>query len=192
HQLAGLDRLDDDRVLAGDGDTVPRVGFLAVDPDPATRGDEILVAPRGGFVSRGFTRRKRRREDAGIAADAQRAIGLRLAAGEDLELARTVSVRKLAHAPIGLPAGLVRYDPDLEQRGILVLQVVFRVDHAGAGAHRLDVTGGGAAPVAHRILVRNGPGANESDNLHVAVRVRRKTALGRNPIVVPHANLAPA
>jgi hypothetical protein len=59
-------------------------------------------------------------------------------------------------------------------------------------AHHLHVSGAGATLVAHGILVRDRAGAHVGHDLHVAVRVRRKAALRRDLVVVPHADPAPA
>jgi len=88
-------------------------------------------------------------------------------------------------------AAFIGQNPDLEQAGFLVLQIVFRVLDAGPGAHNLDVASPGAAHVAQAVLVRDRPGADIGDDFHVLVRVRRKAGLGRNRIVVPHLQRAP-
>src|SRR3546814_11695142 len=62
------------------------------------------------------------------------------------------------------------------------------VADAGAGAHHLDVAGGGAALIAHRILVADRARANIGDDLHVGMGMRRKTGLGPDLVVVPDAD----
>src|SRR3546814_4252397 len=78
-----------------------------------------------------------------------------------------------------MAARTVGNDPDLEQRRLLVLQVELAVGDAGAGAHHLDVACRGAARIAHGVAVADRAGADIGDDLHVAVRMRRKARLCR-------------
>src|SRR3954469_13060714 len=63
---------------------------------------------------------------------------------------------------------------------------------AGPGAHHLDVASPGTALVPHRILVSDRAGADIGHDLHVAMRMRRETALRCDLVVVPDAYAAPA
>jgi hypothetical protein len=66
------------------------------------------------------------------------------------------------------------------------------VPDAGAGAHDLDVSGFGAAFVAETVPVRHRARAHIGDDFHVGVRVRRKACIGRDLVVIPDAQRAPA
>ena len=85
-----------------------------------------------------------------------------------------------------------RPDPDLEQSGRYVFAVVFGMNDAGASAHYLDVAGSRAAFVAQTILVGDRAGAHESDDFHVVMRMRGKAGAGRNGVIVPNPDCAPA
>ena len=62
---------------------------------------------------------------------------------------------------------------------------------AGAGAHYLYVAGHGAAMVAEAVAVADGALADIGDDLHVAVRMSRKTTVGGNFVIVPDPQRAP-
>jgi hypothetical protein len=91
----------------------------------------------------------------------------------------------------GWPPVVSGHDPDLEDAGLLILQIIFGVADAGAGGHHLHVAGLGPALVAETILVRDRTFANVGDDLHVRVRVRRKAGARRDHVVIPHAQRAP-
>jgi hypothetical protein len=61
-----------------------------------------------------------------------------------------------------------------------------------AGAHDLDVAGFGPPDVAETVLVRHRPFAHIRDDFHVRMRVGWKACAGRDLIVIPHAQRAPA
>ena len=65
-------------------------------------------------------------------------------------------------------------------RVVAGLEIVFGVADAGAGAHHLHVAGFGAAFVAQAVLVRDRALADIGDDLHVAMRMRRKAGLRRD------------
>ena len=124
--------------------------------------------------------------------DAQR-VGVALEpARQGDEPGRAIGLGEFRRAPIGPRAGPVGLHPDLEEGRLLVLQIIFGMLDAGAGAHHLDVAGRGAALVAHRILVGDRARADIGDNLHVAVRMRLKAGLRGDPVVVPDPDRAPA
>src|SRR5690606_25950268 len=55
-----------------------------------------------------------------------------------------------------------------------------------------NIAGAGAAFVAHGILAGDGAGAGVGDDLHVRVGVGRQARLGRDLVVAPDAQPAPA
>ena len=83
-------------------------------------------------------------------------------------------------------AAAVRHDPDLEQRAGLVLHVELAVLDPGPRAHHLHIARDRPALVAQTVLVADRPGAHVGDDFHVIVRVRRKAAVRRDHIIVPH------
>ena len=62
---------------------------------------------------------------------------------------------------------------------------------AGACAHHLHIAGRRAAFVAQVVLVGDGAFAHIGDDLHVRMRVRRKTGLRLDRVVVPDPQNAP-
>ena len=92
---------------------------------------------------------------------------------------------------LGSPPRLVGHDPDLEDLRGLVLQIIFRMGHARAGGHDLDVARFGAAGVAETVLVGDRAASHIGDDLHVAMRMRREARPGRDRVIVPDAHLAP-
>src|SRR5690606_16807786 len=113
------------------------------------------------------------------------------AGGERHEAAVAIALGERLGPPARLTAPLVRNDPYLEDLGGLVLQVVFRMGHAGAGGHNLDVASFGSAGVPQAVLMRDRALTDISDDLHVAMRMRRETRLRRDGVVVPDPQLAP-
>ncbi|MNJ64193.1 hypothetical protein D3C77_601360 [compost metagenome] len=65
------------------------------------------------------------------------------------------------------------------------------MDDAAAGTHHLHVASGGTALVAQAVLVGDRSFAHIGDDFHVAVRVRREAAMGRDGVIVPHPEQAP-
>ena len=63
--------------------------------------------------------------------------------------------------------------------------------HARAGAHHLDIARGSAALIPHGILMGDRARADVGHDLHVPVRMRRKTALRADLVVVPDADPPP-
>src|SRR5206468_3529632 len=104
---------------------------------------------------------------------------------------RTIALGKRPRAPTGLATALARHDPDLEQAGGFVFQIIFGVRDPAAGRHHLDVARFGAALVAKAVLVRDRAFADIGDDLHVRMRMRRETGLGGDRVVVPDADIAP-
>src|SRR5690606_8576103 len=102
--------------------------------------------------------------------------------GQGDEGAGTVLPGEGSGAPGWRQAPLVGHDPDLEDAGRLVLQVVFTVEDAGPGAHHLHVSGQGAAVIAEAVLVGDGAAAHVGDDFHVLVRVRGKAGLRGNDV----------
>src|SRR5208282_5942385 len=91
----------------------------------------------------------------------------------------------------GLAAARRQY-PDLKDPGDAGLQIVFRMTDAGSGTHHLHVAGYGAALVAEAVLMGDRTLADIGDDLHVGVRVRWKPGVGRDRVVIPHSQRAPA
>src|SRR5262249_38319463 len=87
---------------------------------------------------------------------------------------------------------LVRDDPDLKDLGRPALAVVLRMADAGAGTHHLDVARFSAAAVALVVFVGDRALADIGDDLHVGMGMRRETAVGRDRVVVPDPERAPA
>ena len=76
--------------------------------------------------------------------------------------------------------------------GTSLAQVELGMHDACPGAHYLDVARAGAPFITHRIAMADGAGANVGDDFHVTVGMRRKAALGGDPVIVPDANAPPA
>ena len=68
-----------------------------------------------------------------------------------------------------------------------MVPVVLGVANAGPRAHHLDVARLGAALVAEAVVMRDRARADIGDDLHVGMRVRGKARIGRDLVVVPHA-----
>ena len=128
--------------------TVARVHPHAVDLDRAFGRDE-LAAPR--FAKRIFgclTGFERGGDDTRIGADRQ--------ASSSLAKPEASVTKRPARSPFGkgrapqawLLASAGRLDPDLEKRGRLVFEIVFRMRDAGARRHHLHVAGLRAAVIA--------------------------------------------
>src|SRR5690606_19949279 len=189
-QLAVFERGDLDPVETGDRGAVAGVHFDLADADLPARRYEVEVAVGRDVVSHGLARLHRRAENARLGADRQRVVAFD-ARGERDELAGAILLREGPRAPGRLAAAPLGDDPDLEDPGGLVLEVVFGMLDAGAGRHDLHVAGFGAARVAQAVLVGDRPAAHVGDDLHVAVRVRREAGLRRDFVVVPNPKLAP-
>lgn len=113
-------------------------------------------------------------------------------AGDDFPAAGAIAARKLALAPTRRVSHTVRHDPDLEQRGCLVLKIVLGMDDAGPCAHHLDIAGSRTALVAKAVLMGNCPGAYEGYDFHVVMGMRRKAAARADRIVIPDSDRTPA
>ncbi len=108
------------------------------------------------------------------------------------DASRAVAFGKRFRAPSRLTAGAGRQNPDLEERGGLRFQIIFRVTDAGSRAHHLDVACLGAAFVAHAVLMRDRTLPDIGDDFHVRVRMRREARVRGNLVVVPDVQVAPA
>ena len=154
-----------------------------------------MPVSRAGRVGHALARLDRRSQHPGIGTDGQspfaRVVIVRHAARQRDEGTRARLLGELARAPAGLAAAGIGDDPDLEQRGGLVLEVELRVRDTRPCAHHLHVARFGAAFVAHRIAVRDRAGADIGDDFHVGMRVGRKAGLGRDGVIVPDAQRAP-
>jgi hypothetical protein len=139
---------------------------------------------------RGFSGLQRRTEHACVGADRQRVAVARAAAGEHDETAVAFAFRERTRTPGRFAAARFRDDPDLEDARGLVLDVVLGVADAAARAHHLHVARFRAALVAETVLVRDRAIAHIGDDFHVRVRMRRKTAVRGDFVVVPHAQRA--
>ena len=117
----------EDRFRIRNGDTVARINPLAVHFDRAGCEYGIDVTAGRRLVGEFLTRLQRRTENARVSLDAERAI-VTLAGCEDGPIARTVGFRKLLRAPARRLAVPVRFDPDLEDRGRFILEIVLRSD----------------------------------------------------------------
>ena len=60
-----------------------------------------------------------------------------------------------------------------------------------ACAHHLNIAGGGAAFVTQAVTMSDRSCAHESDNLHVAVRMRGEPGLTLDRVIVPDPDVAP-
>ncbi len=134
----------------------------------------------------------RRAENAGVGPDRQCLAVLVEARGEHDELAGAIALGEGAGTPARRAAALVGLDPDLEDAGIGILQIIFGMGHPAAGRHHLDVARRGAAGIAQIVLVGDRAFADVGDDLHVAMRVRREAGLGGDDVVVPDAQRTPA
>jgi hypothetical protein len=131
-------------------------------------------------------------QHAGAGADRQCVIVVVEAARERHEAPGTVGLGEGLRPPSGRPALRARGDPDLENPRRLLFQIVFGVPDTSADADHLDVSGFGSALVAETVLVRHRALADVGNDLHVGVRVGRKACVGRDLVVVPDAQRAPA
>ena len=189
HQLDIILGLDPKLILACDGNPVARPGFNAVHANPAAR-DQIKVPVRLGI--------DRDRFAAPTVAPRIRASALMVSvpsSGSPLasnwkRLRANPSGKASPPSSAGAAAGRSRSRSGT--RSSARPQDYIRRADAGPGAHHLHIAGAGAALVAHRILVRDRAGADVGHDLHVAVRMRRKTTLRGDLVVVPDADPAPA
>src|SRR5258706_4275423 len=140
----------------------------------------------------GLARLQRGAEYAGPGADRQCVIVVVEAARERHQAPGAVGLGEGLRPPSGWPAIGARYDPDLEDPRRLPFQVILGVSDAGACAHHLDVTGLGSTFVAETVLVRHRALPDVRHDFHVCVVVRRKARVGRDLVVVPDAQRAPA
>ena len=85
------------------------------------------------------------------------------------EPAGLISTCERLGAPAGPSALLVGDDPDLEDAGGAILEIVFAVPDAAPGGHHLDVARFGAAFVAKVVAMGDRAFANVGDDFHVAV-----------------------
>src|SRR5690606_11715155 len=167
------------------------LGDHTVDAEYPGRADQIGLATRLQTVFGALSRLDRGSHQPGIGADAQ-GVGVFLeAAGQGDEGTRTVAFGKWLGSPGRRQAGLVRLNPDLEDLGGFVLQVVLAVSDTGTGAHHLHVAGLGTALVAQVVLMADGPFAYVGDDLHVAMRMRRKARVRGDLVVIPDAQAPP-
>src|SRR5690606_22769282 len=174
----------------GNRGAVTGVHLDIADADLAARGHEVEVPVGRRLVSHGVAGLDGRAEHARFGADRQGVVALDTRSERD-ELAVTGFLWERPRAPGRLAAAPLGDDPDLEDPGGLVLEVVFGMLDAGAGRHDLHVAGFGAARIAQAVLVGDRPAAHVGDDLHVAVRVRREAGLRRDFVVVPNPKLAP-
>ena len=75
-------------------------------------------------------------------------------------------------------------------RGVFLGRIKFAVRHACAGAHPLNIPLADDRTCPHAIFMLKLPLNNKRDNLHVAVRVRRKTHPRLDKILVDHPQRA--
>src|SRR5262249_57434896 len=83
-------------------------------------------------------------------------------------------------------------DPDLENPGRTLLQIVLGVANAGAGAHHLHVAGVDPAFISETVLVGDCALADVGDDFHVGVGVGRKARIGGDFVIVPNPQGSPA
>src|SRR5690606_37343885 len=126
---------------------------FAVDLDPASGGDEIEVAARRAFIGHAVPGLHRSAQQAGVGPDAKRFGVILITAGQNRQPAGTVAPGERLRPPAWGTAPRPRNDPDLEERGRFVLQIIFGVADAGARAHHLDVARFRAALVAKAVLM---------------------------------------
>src|SRR5580704_12311494 len=69
--------------------------------------------------------------------------------------------------------------------------IVLAVPHAGAGAHKLDAAGSDDAAASGIVLMQQFPRKHVRYDLHILMRMRRKTGGRCDRIVVEHAKRAP-
>src|SRR5690606_20746138 len=143
-----------------------------------------------GVVGHRFAGLDRRAEHARLGADRQRIIALETGS-ERHEASVAVAPGERPGAPRRLAAASVGDDPDLEQRGGFVLEIVLGVLDARPGRHDLHVAGRGAPGIAEAVLVRDRALPDVRYDLHVAVRMRREAGPRSDLVVVPHPALAP-
>ena len=124
-------------------------------------------------------------KDAGVGADGQGVIIFVKAAGKDLPCARAVTLGEWLCPPTWLAAGPIWYDPDLEQGGGFILQIIFCMADTVACAHDLDIASRRASFITQAVLVRDGASADICDDLHVGMWMWRKAGLRRNHVVIP-------
>ena len=80
----------------------------------------------------------------------------------------------MALPPTWLTAGPIWYDPDLEQGGGFILQIIFCMPDTAACAHDLDIASRRASFITQAVLVRDGASADICDDLHVGMWMWRE------------------
>ena len=176
---------DFDRRDLGDGGAGTDRDRGAVDHDPAARRHHIGAPAAVEHMAHRVARRQGGANERRVLMDWQ-GVGVAGAArGQDHQLPGAGTLGERPRRPGRGQALPVVLDPDLEDPGLLVLEVVLGMDDAGAGGHHLHVAGGGAPAVAAVVHVGDGAGAHIGDDLHVAVRMRVEPGAGADGIVVP-------
>jgi len=142
-----------------------------------------------------FDQRPRRQPGAietGIGLDHQRAIVdiLVKSAGQNLQLINTIALRKSFAVPARVSSGRARFDPDLEQTGFVILEILFAVHDTATGAHHLNIACFGPACIAHIIAMGNGALTDIGDDFHILMAVHRKAGLRCNLIIIPYPDRA--
>ena len=194
HNLGVLERLQLDLGQVDHGHAVARVGgdrraAGRADLDPAARRYQV-----GRLAVELLADRLARLQRAGIerAVGVERDRAVMAAAGGQRHQPPVARLgRELHRLPARRNAFLVRQDPDLEQLGLVLLEVVLGMLDAAPGAHHLDLAGLGATLVAEMVLVGDRAADHVGHDLHVAMGMRREPGLRLDAVVVPDAQRAP-
>lgn len=84
------------------------------------------------------------------------------------------------------------FDPDLKESGRGVAGIDFGMDDPGAGTHVLRIAGPDDAMIAVQIRMPKLAFEDDSDDLHVAMRMQIESFAGSNHVVVHNAQRAEA
>ena len=155
-----------------------------------TDGDlEPGMTARGKIVAHGLPGFESGEEKIGILIDGDTAIAAGFA-GDEVELT-SGGIGHGFFLVAGWAAGGVRGDPDLEEAHSLGCGgIEFAVADAGAGGHVLEFIGFDDAAVSHGIAVLEGSTHHITNNFHIAMGMRGKSATPGDDVVIDDAQAA--
>src|SRR5437762_13951048 len=111
-----------------------------------------------------------------------------VARGDQPEAAPLLRFRKMLLFVARLEAPRLRQDPDLEEvDGLALRRVELAVEHAGAGAHALDVARADDRARPHVVLVLERALEDVGEDLHVPVAVRGEALTRLDTVLVDDA-----